>query len=75
MSSDYESWASNLTVDPEVMGGAPVFPGTRVTVKRIGKLAEYASVTEICEDYPTISSKDIEYARRFVRHLDEKGIE
>jgi uncharacterized protein (DUF433 family) len=45
-----------INVDPEIMGGTPVFIGTRVPVRTVfDYLAEGSSLDEFLEDFPTVS--------------------
>ena len=45
-----------ITVDPEILGGAPVFKGTRVPVKTLFEYLENNySVAEFLECFPSVS--------------------
>ena len=45
-----------ITVDPEILGGAPVFKGTRVPVKTLFEYLENDySVEEFIECFPSVS--------------------
>ena len=45
-----------VTRDPEIMGGTPVFKGTRIPVDLVADmLAQGATAAEILEGYPTLS--------------------
>ena len=45
-----------ITIDPEILGGAPVFKGTRVPVKTLFKYLENDySVEEFLECFPSVS--------------------
>ena len=45
-----------ITVDPEIMSGAPVFEGTRVPVDALlNNLADGVSLDEFLENFPTVS--------------------
>jgi uncharacterized protein (DUF433 family) len=49
--------------DPEIMGGTPVFRGTRIPVDLIADmLAQGASAEEILEGYPTLDKDKIAMA-------------
>lgn len=49
--------------DPEIMGGTPVFRGTRIPVDLIADmLAQGASAEEILEGYPTLDKGKIAMA-------------
>lgn len=52
-----------VVTDPEVMGGDPVFRGTRVPVHMIAELvAQGATQAELCEGYPRLTSEMIRLA-------------
>lgn len=47
-----------INVDPEVMGGTPVFRGTRVPVQSlIEHLQGNISLEEFLDDFPTVSKE------------------
>ena len=47
---------SAITVDPEILGGTPVFAGTRVPVKTLFEyLEDNYSLDEFLECFPTVS--------------------
>ena len=47
---------SLITVDPEILGGTPVFRGTRVPVKTLFEyLEDNYSLDEFIECFPTVS--------------------
>lgn len=61
-----------VTRDPDILGGAPVFTGTRVPVAVLFEnLAEGLSMDEILDSYPTLSREQaiaaLEQAARAVR--------
>ncbi|MGE0597828.1 MAG: DUF433 domain-containing protein [Dehalococcoidia bacterium] len=59
-----------INVDPEILGGEPVFMGTRVPVKSlIDHLAEGISLDEFLDDFPSVSRKQA------VRFITESGVE
>jgi uncharacterized protein (DUF433 family) len=52
-----------VTSDPEIMGGTPVFRGTRIPVDLIADmLAQGATAEEILEGYPTRDEEKITLA-------------
>jgi len=51
---------------PEILGGEPVFEGTRISVRFVGERAKREPVEDLLEDYPALSSEDVEFARMFV---------
>ena len=49
-----------INIDPETMGGTPVFFGTRVPVKNLfDYLEEGESVTAFLEDFPSVSREQV----------------
>ena len=45
-----------ITTDPEILGGVPVFKGTRVPVKTLFEYLENGySLDEFLENFPTVS--------------------
>jgi uncharacterized protein (DUF433 family) len=58
---------SRVVSRPEILGGEPVFEGTRVSVRFVGERARKGeSVAELLEDYPALDAEDVEFARMFV---------
>jgi uncharacterized protein (DUF433 family) len=52
-----------VVVDPEIMGGSPVFRGTRVPVHLVAeKLRSGEPATDLREDYPRVSDEMIKLA-------------
>lgn len=50
-----ETTASAIQIDPEILGGEPVFRGTRVPVQAlIDYLGGGQPLTEFLEDFPTV---------------------
>ena len=66
-------WGRTRVVSsPEVLGGEPVFRGTRVSLRQVAALfRKDVSEKEIIEDFPQLSARDLAYARLF-SHLGEK---
>ena len=67
-----------IAYDPEICGGRPRIAGTRVRVSDIVMaLAEGASVSEILQDFPYLSTEDISaalnYAAQTVDHCVRGG--
>ena len=49
-----------IIADPEILGGAPVFRGTRVPIEVLFEnLASGMSVDEILEDYESLCRSDV----------------
>ena len=52
---------------PEVLGGEPVFDGTRIAVRFVGERARNGeSLEALLEDSPALSADDIDFARMYV---------
>jgi uncharacterized protein (DUF433 family) len=50
----------------DLLGGEPVFAGTRVAVRHVGRLAARGvAVAELLGDFPALTAADIEFARLF----------
>jgi uncharacterized protein (DUF433 family) len=55
-----------ITVDPDVMGGAPTIRGLRIPVATVvSMLADGLTVDEICTDLPDLVPADISAALRY----------
>lgn len=55
-----------VTVDPQVLGGRPVFAGTRVPVDALwSNLADGASFEEFLEWFPTVAREQAEAVLKF----------
>jgi uncharacterized protein (DUF433 family) len=49
-----------ITRDPEILGGRPVFRGTRVPVEVLFEnLEDGLSIDEILESYPSLNREDV----------------
>lgn len=56
----------HITRDPKVVGGQPVFRGTRVTLRTVlASLAEGATTEEILRDFPTLDADQVRAAIAF----------
>ena len=70
----FERWKKRLVTSPEIMGGEPVFPGSRLTVRRVGGMLERGEAPEtIVDDYPYLTAEDLELARLYVRAYPRVG--
>lgn len=49
-----------IVVDQEILGGNPVFSGTRVAIKTLFDYLEYSSLEDFLEGYPTVTRKQAE---------------
>lgn len=59
---------------PQVLGGEPVFRGTRVPLRHVASLfRKGVSQREISEDFPQLNARDLAYARLFSRFGEKPG--
>ncbi len=59
-----------INVDPEILGGEPVFMGTRVPVKTlVDHLAGGISLDEFLDDFPSVRREQA------IRFITESGFE
>ena len=71
---DFARWKQKLVECEDILGGEPVFPGSRLAVRQIGEMARRgASASEILEDYPHLTEQDIEFAKRFANAYPHLG--
>jgi uncharacterized protein (DUF433 family) len=57
-----------VTVDPEILSGAPVFKGTRVPVEAlISNLEAGLTLEEFLEDFPTVTREQAKHVLDFSR--------
>ena len=60
------NYQDRIIRDPQIVGGEPVFRGTRVTLKTVlASLAEGATAAEILADFLTLSEEDVRAAIAF----------
>lgn len=69
----FNCWKDRLVVSPEILGGEPVFPNSRLAVRRVGALALRESVEVIREDYPYLSEQDVNFAGLYARAYPRVG--
>ncbi len=50
-----------IVSDKEVLGGSPVFKGTRVTIQTLFDYLEESSLEEFLQGHPTVSKEQAEY--------------
>lgn len=61
--ADFEAWRESLVTRYDILGGEPVFAGTRLAVRHVGEmLARGADAAEVREDYPELTDTDLEFA-------------
>jgi uncharacterized protein (DUF433 family) len=63
-----------IVSSPEILGGEPVFRGTRIPLQHVASLyRKGVSEREIAEDFPTLSARDLAYARLVARFGERPG--
>lgn len=64
----FETWKAKLINNPNILGGETVFPGSRLSVQRIGSSLERGETLEVLrEDYPYLTDEDFDFAQVFVK--------
>ena len=69
-----------ITIDPETLGGTPVFKGTRVPVESLfDHLSTGIGLAEFLDDFPSVTREQalrvIEVAgHQFVQHLEHETV-
>ncbi|HEV2762765.1 MAG TPA: DUF433 domain-containing protein [Pyrinomonadaceae bacterium] len=59
-----------ITVDPEIMSGAPVFTGTRVPVAALlDNLAAGLSLDEFLDNFPTVRREQAQQVLEFSKDM------
>lgn len=70
----FEDWKTRLVSQEDILGGEPVFAGSRLAVRRVGALAERGeSATALLQDYPSLKPADIEFARLYTKAYPRVG--
>jgi len=63
-----------VTSSPEILGGEPVFRGTRIPLRHVASLfRKGVPEQEIAEDFPGLSARDLAYARLYARFGEKPG--
>jgi uncharacterized protein (DUF433 family) len=58
---------ARIVSDDEILGGEPVFRGTRLSVRHVGGMRRNGDPIErIRDDYPELSIEDIEFAALYI---------
>lgn len=66
--SQFDEWKSHLVSDPNILGGQTVFPNSRLSVNRIGKIIERGESPQVIqEDYPYLSELDLKFAPLYIK--------
>jgi uncharacterized protein (DUF433 family) len=64
----FETWKAKLVNNPNILGGETVFPGSRLSVQRIGRSLERGETLEVLrKDYPYLTDEDFNFARIFIK--------
>jgi len=58
-----------IEVNAEILGGAPVFRGTRVAIKTLFDYLEVSSLDDFLEGYPSVSRQQAEAVIEFAANL------
>jgi len=68
-------WGRQRVVSsPGVLGGEPVFRSTRIPLRHVASLfRKSVPDPEIAEDFPSLSTRDLAYARLFSRFGERPG--
>lgn len=65
-----------INVDQEILGGTPVFKGTRIPVKVLFDHLEASSLDEFLKGYPSVTRAQAEaviaWAAELVQHISRK---
>lgn len=68
------TWEVVVQVDPEILGGTPVFRGTRVPVKNLlDYLAAGETLDQFLDDFPTVRREQAIAALELARDLLTAG--
>jgi uncharacterized protein (DUF433 family) len=74
MISDMSALNSVVQVDPEILGGTPVFRGTRVPVKNLlDYLTAGDTLDQFLDDFPTVQRRQAVAALELARELLTAG--
>jgi uncharacterized protein (DUF433 family) len=71
------NWREHIHSDPDILGGMPVFIGTRMSVERILRLiASGWDLAKISYEHPGIEARHIQAAASFAAEMmqDEKFV-
>jgi uncharacterized protein (DUF433 family) len=70
----FDAWKARLVRSPDILGGEPVFPGSRLAVRHVGGMVlRGAPLEEIREDYPYLSDEDVAFARLYTEAYPRVG--
>lgn len=61
---------AQIMSDPKILGGKPIISGTRISVELImDRISSGMSIKEILEDYPHLTTKQVQAALSYARNL------
>jgi uncharacterized protein (DUF433 family) len=70
----FEAWKQKLVISDAILGGEPVFPGSRLAIRHVGEmLSRGGDPREIREDYPYLSDEDLVFARLYAAAYPKMG--
>lgn len=70
----YHRGRARIVTNPAIVGGEPVFEGTRIPLRHVaGLIAKGVSLEELAEDYPALSTDDLEFATMVARMKPDPG--
>ncbi len=70
----YRRGLGRLVSSPDVLGGEPVFAGTRISIRHIGSLAlRGVEIDELLVDFPALTRDDIAFARIYASMKPSPG--
>jgi uncharacterized protein (DUF433 family) len=58
-----------ISTNPEILGGTPVFAGTRVAINTLFDYLEISSLSDFLEGFPTVSREQAETVIEFAATL------
>jgi len=62
-----------INVDKDILGGTPVFSGTRVPVTILFDYLEDGKIESFLENYPTVSKEQVAEVIKFAARLFSNG--
>ena len=64
----FEAWKTHLVSNPQILGGEITFPGSRLSIRRIGgSLVRGESPEILRQDYPYLTDEDLTFAQMYVK--------
>ena len=70
----YRRGRRRILSDPAILGGEPVFEGTRIPLRHIaGLIAKGVPREELTEDYPSLSAEDLDFSAMVARMKPDPG--